>query len=59
MNYIISASLAKARNMTEVPFGGLNIFVGDFAQLKPIFGSPLYSQTVGTSIDAEISVRNR
>jgi len=54
--YQISASLAKARNMTEVPFGGLNmIFAGDFAQLKPVFGSPLYSQTVGTSIDAAIS----
>jgi len=54
--YQISASLAKARNMTEVPFGGLNmIFAGDFAQLKPVLGSPLYSQTVGTSIDAAIS----
>ena len=40
--YQISASLAKARNMTETPFGGLNmIFAGDFAQLKPVFGSPL------------------
>ena len=30
--YQISASLAKARNMTETPFGGLNmIFAGDFA----------------------------
>jgi PIF1-like helicase len=44
----ISVSLAKARNMTEIPFGRLNIiFAGDFAQLKPVFGSPLYSQTVG------------
>ena len=58
--YQISASLAKARNMTEVPFGGLNmIFAGDFAQLKPVFGSPLYSQTVGTSIDAAMSVRSQ
>jgi len=57
--YQISASLAKARNMTELPFGGLNmIFAGDFAQLKPVFGSPLYSQTVGTSIDAGMSVRS-
>ena len=30
--YMISASLAKARNMTETPFGCLNmIFAGDFA----------------------------
>ena len=58
--YNISASLAKARNMTEVPFGGLNmIFAGDFAQLKPVFGSPLYSQTVGTTIDAAMSVRSQ
>ena len=58
--YQISASLAKARNMTEVPFGGLNmIFAGDFAQLKPVFGSPLYSQTVGTSVDAGMSVRSQ
>ena len=58
--YLISASLAKARNMTEVPFGGLNmIFAGDFAQLKPVFGSPLYSQSVGTSIDAAMSVRSQ
>ena len=58
--YQISASLAKARNMTEILFGGLNmIFAGDFAQLKPVFGSPLYSQTVGRSIDAEMSVRSQ
>ena len=55
--YQISASLAKARNMTETQFGGLNmIFAGDFSQLKPVFGSPLYSQTVGTSVDASMSV---
>ena len=58
--YQISASLAKARNMTEKPFGGLNmIFAGDFAQLKPVFGSPLYSQTVGTSVNAAMSMRSQ
>jgi hypothetical protein len=58
--YQISASLAKARNMTETPFGGLNmIFAGDFAQLKPVFGSPLYSHTVGTSLNASMSVRSQ
>ena len=58
--YQISAALAKARNMTETPFGGLNmIFAGDFAQLKPVFGSPLYSHTVGTSLDASMSVRSQ
>ncbi len=58
--YQISGSLAKARNTTETPFGGLNIiFAGDFAQLKPVFGSPLYSHTVGTSVDASMSVRSQ
>src|SRR5271168_4236042 len=58
--YQISASLAKARNMMEIPFGGLNmIFAGDFAQLKPVFGSPLYSHTVGTSVDASMTVRSQ
>ena len=58
--YQINAALAKARNMTETPFGGLNmIFAGDFAQLKPVFGSPLYSHTVGTSLDASMSVRSQ
>ena len=45
---------------TETPFGGLNmIFAGDFAQLKLVFGSPLYSHTVGTSLDASMSVRSQ
>ena len=58
--YQISASLAKARNMTETPFGGLNmIFAGDFAQLKPVFGSPLYSHTVGKSLDASMTMRSQ
>ena len=58
--YIKLASLAEARNMTEAPFGGLNIFVRDFVQLKPVFGSPLYSQTtVRTSIEAAMSVRSQ
>ncbi len=58
--YMISASLAKARNMTETPFGCLNmIFAGDFAQLKPVFRSPLYSHTVGTSVDASMTVRSQ
>ena len=58
--YQISASLAKTRNMTETPFGGLNmIFAGDFTQLNPVFGSSLYSYTVGTSLDASMSVRSQ
>ena len=51
--YKISAQLAKARNMAELPFGGINmIFAGDFAQLASVGGHSLYQQTVGTSVDA-------
>jgi len=51
-NYKISSQLAKAMNEFELPYGGMNmIFSGDFAQLPPVFGSPLYSGTVGTTTD--------
>jgi hypothetical protein len=43
--YKISAQLAKALNMSEIPFGGINIiFAGDFAQLPPVGGTALYNQ---------------
>jgi hypothetical protein len=49
-NYKISFQLAKALNELDLLYGGINmIFSGDFAQLPPVFGSPLYSGTVGTS----------
>ena len=49
--YKISAKLAKALNVYDLPFGGLNItFAGDFAQLPPVGGAPLYSGTIGTQI---------
>ena len=41
--------LAKGLNQFYLPYGGINmIFSGDFAQMPPVFGSPLYSGTVGT-----------
>ena len=47
----ISSRLAKALNEFELPYGGMNmIFSGDFAQSPPVFGSPLYSGTVGTQL---------
>lgn len=47
--YNISKQLAKATNETAKPFGGKNIiFAGDFAQLKPVSQSSLYSHSVGT-----------
>jgi hypothetical protein len=58
--YKISAQLAKARNVVDMPFGGLNmIFAGDFAQLKPVRGSALYSSLVGTSIDASKTLQGQ
>jgi len=43
--YKISAKLAKALNVNDKPFGGINmIFAGDFAQLPPVGGAPLYSE---------------
>lgn len=51
--YKISAQIAKARNVADTPFGGINmIFAGDFGQLPPVGGQSLYKETVGTSVDA-------
>jgi PIF1-like helicase len=54
--YNISAQLAKALNIFDVPFGGLNIiFAGDFAQLPPPMQShPLYSEGVHSKTDAAL-----
>ena len=49
--YKISAKLAKAMNVHDLPVGGINIiFAVDFAQLPPVGGAPLYSGTVGTQV---------
>jgi hypothetical protein len=51
--YKISAQLSKAKNVADLPFGGINmIFAGDFAQLAPVGGYSLYQKTVGTSVNA-------
>ena len=45
--YCISSQLSKVTNDHNKPFGGKNIILaGDFAQLPPTNGSPLYSNTV-------------
>jgi hypothetical protein len=55
--YKISSRLAKAMNVYDVPYGGLNmIFAGDFAQLPPVGGAPLYSGTVGTQINSALTL---
>ena len=49
--YKISSQLAKGLNEFDFPYGRINmIFSGDFAQLPPVFGYPLYSGTVGTQL---------
>ena len=56
-NYKISAQLAKGTNVFDLPYGGINmIFSGDFSQLPPVFGAPLYSGTVGTQLVSRMSV---
>ena len=50
--YRISLRLSKILNVSDLPFGGMNmVFAGDFAQLPPAIGqenAALYSRTVGT-----------
>jgi hypothetical protein len=53
--YKISAKLAKALNVYDKPFGGINmIFAGDFAQLPPVGGASLYSG-LGAHTDSAIT----
>lgn len=49
--YNICAKMCKAVANNGDPFGGINmICAGDFAQLPPVSGNPLYSQTVNSVI---------
>src|SRR5882762_3561771 len=58
--YKISSQLAKEFNVFDLPYGGMNmIFSGDFAQLPPVFGSPLYSGTVGTQLMSRTTVQGQ
>src|SRR6202167_2696649 len=59
-NYKISSQLAKVLNLFDMPYGGINmIFSGDFAQMPPVFGSPLYSGTVGTQLMSRMTVQGQ
>jgi hypothetical protein len=59
-NYKISTQLAKALNESVLPYGGINmIFAGDFAQMPPRFGSPLYSGSVGTQLMSCMTVQGQ
>jgi hypothetical protein len=58
--YKISSQLAKAFNVIDLPFGGMNmIFAGDFAQLPPVGGASLYSGSVGTQVDSALKPHNQ
>ena len=58
--YKISSQLAKALNVIDLPFGGMNmIFAGDFAQLPPVGGASLYSGSVGTQVDSALKPHNQ
>jgi len=47
-------------NEFGMPYGGINmIFVGDFAQLPPAFGSSLYSGSVGTQLISCMTVQGQ
>ena len=54
--FAISSRLAGIFNVHDMPFGGVNIILaGDFAQLPPTKGNPLYSNTVAKSQDSKMS----
>jgi len=58
--YSISARLAQITGMHDAPFGGMNVVLaGDFAQLSPVFGSPLYDGNVEKYVNSRMSVRNQ
>src|SRR5882762_1312245 len=58
--YAISSQLAKVTNEHNKPFGGKNIILaGDFAQLPPTNGSPLYSDVGSKTQNTTMSKREQ
>ena len=58
--YNISSQLSKVTNEHNKPFGGKNIILaGDFAQLPPTNGSPLYSNVVSKSQKGSMTKREQ
>ena len=58
--YVISAQLSKVTNECDKPFGGKNIILaGDFAQLPPTNGSPLYSNIMSKTQKSTMSKRDQ
>ncbi|KAF8816483.1 hypothetical protein BYT27DRAFT_7077228 [Phlegmacium glaucopus] len=58
--YKISSQLSKVTNECDKPLGGKNIILaGDFAQLPPTHGSPLYSNIVPKTQNYTMSKRDQ
>jgi hypothetical protein len=58
--YAISSQLSKVTNEHNKPFGGKNIILaGDFAQLPPTTGSPLYTNIVSKIQKSTMSKRDQ
>lgn len=58
---LIASQAAKARNVHDIPFGGINmIYAGDFAQLPPTGGTRLFngSLPLTTANVNQLSVQN-
>jgi len=54
------APLPRALNEFDLPYGGINmIFSRDFARLSPVFGSALYSGTVGTKLISHKTIQGQ
>jgi len=58
--YSISARLAQITGKHDAPFGGMNfVLAGDFGQLPPVFGSPLFDGQVERYVNSRMSVRSQ
>ena len=58
--YAISSRLSLVTGVSDRPFGGLNVILaGDFAQLPPAKGAPLYSASVSMVNTARQSIRDQ
>lgn len=55
---MLATQAAKARNIHDESFGGLNLVAGDFTQLPPMTGPSLYSGKVMLQVSDAMDQRN-